>query len=170
VDRLIEITQRMLIFSQYNPSSYREISIAPVWQETLALVDKTLRSAGVQVKTDLPEDLPRVTGVEGLIRQVLLNLLLNSVEALAGGGAIILAASQEGEKLVLTLTNNGPPIPEEHLAHIFEPFFTSKPGGSGLGLFISQNIIQQLGGALSVENLDDQAGVAFTMTLPIASS
>ena len=70
--------------------------------------------------------------------------------------------------LALTMTNDGPPIPEEHIERIFEPFFTTKPDGTGLGLSICHSIVQQHGGAISVENLKDGKGVRFTITLPIA--
>jgi signal transduction histidine kinase len=77
---------------------------------------------------------------------------------------------KDKDMVVLTMFNDGPPIPPEHIEHIFDPFFTTKPGGTGLGLFISHNIIEQHGGMISVENLEDDEGVAFGIALPIARS
>ena len=68
----------------------------------------------------------------------------------------------------LALTNDGPPLPAEHIERIFDPFFTTKPNGVGLGLSISHSIIRRHGGTINVENLKDQRGVTFTITLPIA--
>jgi signal transduction histidine kinase len=109
------------------------------------------------------------------IIQVLLNLLINAIEAIPEGGCIHIAARVDKDRvekdmMVLTLTNDGPPIPPEHIEHIFTPFFTSKPGGTGLGLFTSYNIVEQHGGMISVENLEDDKGVAFGIALPIARS
>ena len=70
--------------------------------------------------------------------------------------------------IVLTLSNNGPPIPPEHIGRIFDPFFSTKPNGTGLGLSTSYSIIQGHGGEIRVENLSDGQGVCFTITLPIA--
>ena len=70
--------------------------------------------------------------------------------------------------MVLTLANDGPPIPPEHIEHIFDPFFTTKPDGTGLGLFISQSIVEQHGGTISVENQRGGQGVISTITLPAA--
>jgi signal transduction histidine kinase len=69
---------------------------------------------------------------------------------------------------VLTLSNDGPPIPAEHLGHVFDPFFSTKPDGTGLGLSISYSILQGHGGDIRVENLNAGRGVRFTITLPIA--
>jgi len=167
-ESLIEITQRMLVFSRPDQSTYRELSIAQIWADTLALVGHTLQNARVAVNTDIPAELPEVRGAPHQLRQVFLNLVLNSVEAIESEGTISLVARQNGDQLVINVANDGPPIPAEHLERIFEPFFTSKPGGAGLGLFISHNILQGHGGTLQVENLEAGNGVVFTLTLPVA--
>ena len=168
VERLIEITQRMLGFVRPEREAYHPISIPVVWQRTYALLNKTLQLAAIQVTTDIPENLPRVMGIPDQISQVFLNLVLNVRQALPSGGNLHIEARVEREMLVLTLTNNGPPIPDEHIEHIFDPFFTTKPDSTGLGLYISHTIIQQHGGTLSVQNLEGGKGVSFTITLPIA--
>ena len=167
-ESLIEITQRILVFSRPDQSTYRELSIAQIWADTLALVGHTLQNARVAVNTDIPAELPEVRGAPHQLRQVFLNLVLNSVEAIESEGTISLVARQNGDQLVINVANDGPPIPAEHLERIFEPFFTSKPGGAGLGLFISHNILQGHGGTLQVENLEAGNGVVFTLTLPVA--
>ena len=70
--------------------------------------------------------------------------------------------------VALMLTNNGPPIPPEHIEHIFDPFFSTKPNGTGLGLSTSYSIVQGHGGEIRVENLTGGRGVCFTIALPLA--
>jgi len=147
----------------------------PSGANTLSLLDEPLRKAVIYVTTDFPPDLPLLFGSPQQIGQVLLNLVINAVEAMPQGGVLHITASTEPafeagkETLSLTLSNNGPPIPPENIERIFDPLFTTKPGGTGLGLFVAHNIIQQHGGALRVENLEGGQGVAFTLTLPVAT-
>lgn len=170
IERLTEITERVLGSARSTGDVPCPASIADLMQRVLALVNEPLQHARAQVTTDFPADLPPVLVVPDRIVQVLLNLVINAIEAVCDGGHIHVTARVDEETMDLTLTNDGPPIPVEHIERIFEPFFTSKPNGAGLGLFISHNIVQQHGGTISVANLEDDQGVAFTMTLPIAPS
>jgi PAS domain S-box-containing protein len=167
VEHLTEITERLLSFARPARDVPSPASIAHLVQRALALVGKPLQHAHAQVTTDFPPDLPSVLVVPGQIAQVLLNLIINATEAMPDGGHVHITARVDGDMVVLTLTNDGPPIPSEHIEHIFAPFFTTKPDGTGLGLFISHTIVEQHGGTISVENLRDDQGVAFAITLPI---
>ncbi|MCX7706731.1 MAG: ATP-binding protein, partial [Anaerolineae bacterium] len=174
VERLIEITQRVLGLARTEHEAHRPFSIAQVIEDTLKLLNEPLRKADISVITCLPADLPPVLGAPQQIGRVLLNLVINAIEAMPTGGRLEITAGLErglkaGQQVLsLTLTDNGPAIPAEYLERIFDPFFTTKPGGTGLGLFVSHNIIQQHGGTLRVENLEGDRGVAFTLTLPLA--
>ena len=167
VEHLTEITERLLSFARPARDAPSPASIAHLVQRALALVGKPLQHAHAQVTTDFPADLPSVLVVPGQIVQVLLNLIINATEAMPDGGHVHITARVDGDMVVLTLTNDGPPIPSEHIEHIFDPFFTTKPDGTGLGLFISHTIVEQHGGTISVENLRGNQGVAFAITLPI---
>jgi two-component system NtrC family sensor kinase len=174
VESLIKITRRVLSFASVDREPHRPTSMTELVQHALDLLRKPLQTATVQVTTHFAPDLPSVLVAPDQMTQVLLNLLINMIEAMPNGGLIDLAARVEPsrspesgqEALVLTLVNDGPPIPPEHLGHVFDPFFTTKPGGTGLGLFITHNIVQQHGGTLTVKNLEDDWGVAFTLSLP----
>ena len=168
IERLIDISLRMLDFAHPPDDTRCPVSITRLVKDTLALVGRQLQMAHVQVTTDLPADLPYFSAVPHQISQVLLNLGINAIEAMGDGGHLRIAARADGDVLALTMANDGPPIPEEHIERIFEPFFTTKPDGTGLGLSICHSIVQQHGGAISVENLKDGKGVLFTITLPIA--
>lgn len=166
IERLREITQSLLAFARTERYSVHPVSFPQMWEQTLGLLRLSLEKSSVQVITDFPEDLPLVLGVADQIVQVLLNLALNSLEAMPGGGDLKVKASLQGDQVVVTLTNSGPPIPEEHLERVFDPYFTTKVDGSGLGLFICHNIVQQHGGTLVVENLPDRCGVIYSFNLP----
>ena len=169
VERLIDITQSVLSLAHTGKEKYRLVNLATQMEQTLDLLRRPLTQAAVQITTDFAGDLPRVRGNEDQLRQVLLNLTLNAIEALPNGGAITITGQVENTSVVLKLINDGPPIPKHALEHIFEPFFTTKPGNTGLGLFISHHIIQQHDGTLSAENIPDTHKVVFTVTLPSVS-
>ena len=101
--------------------------------------------------------------------QVLLNLLNNGADACEGGGTIAIRTRVQGNKLILSVRDNGKGIAPEHLDHVFEPFFTTKPEvkGIGLGLSVSYGIIKRHGGTIDVES-ELGKGTMFTITMPIA--
>ncbi|MFC5303257.1 sensor histidine kinase [Azospira restricta] len=126
-----------------------------------------------EVAMELPAELPMV-GSSGQMQQVLMNLVQNACDALAGTPAPQLevrAALGAGEVIVLTVADNGPGIPPEHLPRLFDPFFTTKPvgQGTGLGLSISYGIVERHGGRLEAANRP-QGGAVFTLLLPLAPS
>jgi PAS domain S-box-containing protein len=166
IERLAEITRRVRSFAQPPDDTRYSVGIAQMVQETLALVGRQLKQAHVQVTTDFPPGLPAVYVAPNQIVQVLLNLVINAIEAMPDGGHVHVAARVDGDMLVLSLTNDGPPIPPEYVGYVFDAFFTTKSGGTGLGLAISDSIVRNHGGTIRVENLIGDRGVAFYVTLP----
>ena len=165
VDRLIGITQGMLTFVRVEKRTVQPFSLLKVWEQALALLSRPLEKASIRVESDFPNDLPAVIGIADQIAQVLVNLVLNAIDVMPEGGTLKAIGRVEGYSLALSLINNGPAIPAGNLEHIFDPFFTTKVEGTGLGLFICHNIVQEHGGTLAVENLSE-GGVAFKITLP----
>jgi PAS domain S-box-containing protein len=165
VDRLIGIAQRMLTFVRTEKSTVQPFSLPQVWNQVLTLLSGPLKKAEIPVTADFPSNLPLAVGIADQIGQVILNLVLNAVEVIPRGGSLEGVARVEGNNLVLKVINDGPPIPSEHLDKIFDPFFSTKPEGTGLGLFICHSIVEEHGGSLTVENLEG-GGVAFKMTMP----
>jgi PAS domain S-box-containing protein len=168
IERLTDITQRVLSFARPNQDVRRPVSIADLTRQTLVLVGKQLQHTNVQVTTAFPADLPLVCVAPDQVVQVLLNILINATEVMPQGGHVHFEAHASQEMLVLTLSNDGPPIPSEHLGRVFDPFFSTKPDGTGLGLSISYSIVQGHGGDIRAENLSGGRGVRFTITLPLA--
>lgn len=101
----------------------------------------------------------------GQVRQILINLLLNAVQATANGGRIRFSAEKRNDGLLLDVTNEGVPPPPQVLAHIFEPFVSGREGGHGLGLWVTYQTVQQLGGTIVIETPEGQ--VTFRVHLPI---
>jgi signal transduction histidine kinase len=131
-----------------------------------------LVQAAVRVSLDLDSELPPVAGDEGQLRQALLNLVRNAKEAMApAGGELTLrtralpAAGGSPERASLEVRDRGPGISPSALDHLFEPFFSTKAKGTGLGLALTQQIINDHGGTLECRN-EAGGGACFTLTLP----
>lgn len=169
VQRLREITRNVLSMSRVDPGAFGPVAMAEVWQRTQGLLEQQIRSVGIDAIVDIPGDLPAIHGSLEQLAQVMINLTLNSIDSMPNGGKLQIEGWTSGNQLVVTVANDGPPIPPEHLHRLFEPFFTTKPTGTGLGLFVSHMIIHQHGGNLVVANLPAGQGVRFTITLPLAN-
>jgi signal transduction histidine kinase len=120
----------------------------------------------IEITINVESDLPRVLGDPVRLNQALLNLVINGMQAVAHKGLIEVSAAVHDRGVALVVRDNGPGIPPEKLASIFDPYFTTKPEGSGLGLWIAQRIVLGHGGTLRAEN-NPVGGAIFTLTLPV---
>jgi len=127
---------------------------------------KQLEKNNVSVDFNLPKNLPEIYAVGNQIQQVLINLILNSVDANPDGGQVTISGAAVNDGVELFVKDNGPGIPEDRMAHIFEPFYSTKEGGTGLGLTVSYNIITAHGGSLEIISSDEN-GTCFRIYLPI---
>ena len=122
-----------------------------------------------QIKLDWRVDLPETLNLPaGFVRQILINLLLNAVLAVDIGGCIKADANLRDNTLELVVANSGPPLPETVRTHLFEPFVTGREGGHGLGLWVTYQIVTQLGGQIVADSQAEQ--VSFKVTLPVEIS
>jgi PAS domain S-box-containing protein len=167
VERLKSLTGRMLDFARPPRIERQPTAIAERVRYAVALSSKQLQHSHIEVNIDVPDDLPPVLASPDHLTQVFLNLIINHIEALPGGGTLRIAARHAGGQVELTFTDNGPGIPPDALVRIFEPFYTSKSDGTGLGLAVSHGIIQQHGGTITARNAPD-GGAVFTIMLPVA--
>lgn len=166
IERLGQVTERVLRFSRPTPATRRMISICDLIHQTLILADKHLQHSHIQVTCELDDTSPTLLAPEQMT-QVFLNLILNAIEATGEGGKLDITARTENGYIVITFSNDGPTLSPEELTHLFEPFFTTKPDGTGLGLHICQTIVQQHNGTISAENIGTERGVRFTIRLPL---
>jgi len=167
VERLIAIVERMLNFYRPSAEQRERTDINALLEEILALAGKQLQHSRVTVRRQLAPRLPPVETVAGQIKQVFLNIILNALDAMPGGGELTVATGWDRDQQVvwIAFTDNGVGIPAEDLPHIFEPFFTRKLKGTGLGLTISYGIVERHGGRITVESQAGK-GSTFTVFLP----
>jgi len=168
VERLITIVQRMLDFYRPSCGGVEPADVNQIVEKVLSLIQKRLEHGDIEVHAELTDDLPAVPIVSDQISQVVLNLLINAVEAMPTGGRIWLKTelSSEGENVLVRLRDSGPGMSAEQVNRLFEPFYTTKPGGTGLGMAISYGIIERHGGAIDVLS-DPGQGTTFVVALPV---
>ncbi len=168
VERLSALVHRMLNF--YRPGNVERhlVHFRPLVERVLTLLGEQMARAGVQAVADVPPDLPPVAGVEDQLQQVLLNLLINAMEAMPQGGTVYVLGWEEGDQVVLAVEDVGPGIPEALKSRIFEPLVSTKPQGTGLGLAVSYNIINAHHGQLQLAEPRRGTGAAFHIVLPRA--
>lgn len=167
--RLNGLIAEFLDYARPTPPSVGPIDAAAVLDEVLTLLEHRPHPGAVKVVRRYPERLPAL-GDGARLRQAVWNLCLNAVQAMPEGGELTVGAraatGAAGEPRVeLWVADTGHGIAEGDLAHIFEPFYTSRPGGSGLGLAMVYRIVQEHGGLVDVRSAPD-AGTTFTLTLP----
>jgi two-component system sensor histidine kinase HydH len=131
---------------------------------TLVRVDAEDMGISITVTNTLQDDLIPVDADK--MNQVLLNLLLNAIQAMPDGGRISIRTERAGNTVVIAVEDDGEGIPEDDLARVFDPYFTTKSDGSGLGLALSAKIIEEHGGTISLEsNLGRGTRVVFSIPL-----
>lgn len=165
--RLVDVSNDFLRFARIQELERRPCSLNEVVQTMLDFFSPTARQANVSVNSYVPADLPMVRIDPEQFQQALLNLLLNAEQAMPEGGEITLQAAAEANAVRLEIIDNGPGMPQEVLAKVFKPFYTTKPGGNGLGLPITRKIIEAHGGTLDVQS-EAGRGTKFTIRFPIA--
>ena len=167
LDRARRISQGLLIFARRTKAVVRETDLKDLAREVTELTRKIASYAGVELKIITETDDTRVWLDPYQLRQVLLNLVTNGIQAQQSQGQVRLIISRKAEQVSVRVEDSGPGIPSENLERIFEPFFTTKPDdqGTGLGLAVSRSIIEELGGSLVVKNRPE-GGAVFTLTVP----
>jgi signal transduction histidine kinase len=125
----------------------------------------------VSIRTDLEGDHPMVLADRVQLYQVLMNLMLNGIEAMKETGGVLTVKSQTGEdgQIEVSIKDTGPGLPAGKVDQIFDAFFTTKPQGSGMGLAISKSIIESQGGQIWADG-EGEHGATFHFTLPVAST
>jgi two-component system NtrC family sensor kinase len=169
VRRAGTITHRLLGFSRKMNDQQEKVNINDTIEETVTLVEKEAEYNNIAIIRELDAALPKTMTDGPQLQQVFLNLINNAIDAIGQQGEIVISTEVAGNgNLVIDFSDTGPGIPPENLEHLFDPFFTTKDvgKGTGLGLYISYDIIKKLGGTLSVKN-GKTRGAVFTITLPV---
>ncbi len=167
VDRLNQVLEDFLRFVRPEPSDLVRFSPAETLREVLQLGEVQARNANVDIVTEIA-DLPETEGDASQFKQVFLNLILNALQAMAGGGQLHITTETCEKWVVCRFSDNGSGIPKENLERIFNPFFTTKQEGTGLGLAITGRIVENAGARITVESEEGQ-GTTFTLKLRVAT-
>lgn len=173
VDRLNALVSRLLFFVRSGHEERRPVDLNAIVQETQTLLRAQADSQRVALQTDPAPDIPRLLGSAQALQQVVLNLMTNALQAMPDGGTLLCRTrlsprlrGDEGESVELLIADRGPGISAEAMPHLFEPFHTTRPEGTGLGLALCREIVQQHGGRIELDTLDGW-GAVFRVTLPL---
>ncbi|MDX9840049.1 MAG: GAF domain-containing protein [Desulfobulbus sp.] len=172
IDRIRSLVQSMLDFARPAPPRLQRGSMVRALREAAALMHSQLHKNRVAIRLDLPADLPLVVFDAHQLQQVFVNLVLNGMQAMPGGGQIVIDGGVEpaddgfGRCLLLRFTDHGCGIAPDQLARIFNPFFTTKAEGTGLGLSIVHKILEQHNATVEVVSEAGQ-GTSFLLRFPL---
>jgi signal transduction histidine kinase len=169
VTRAAEITGRISLQFMKGPPQRELVDANEVIREMVVLLRGEATEYSISVRTELAEGLPQVTGDRMQLQQVLMNLIMNSIDAMKDveGTRELTIHSQRGEneQLVLSISDTGVGLPPQQADQIFNAFFTTKPHGTGMGLRISRSIVESHGGRLWAAD-NSPRGASFHFTLP----
>ncbi|MCG6905951.1 MAG: response regulator [Desulfobacteraceae bacterium] len=167
IERARRITHQLLGSVQRQEAAVVEVHLPSLVAETLELLHREIANRNVSVQREIAPEAETIWSDPYQLRQVLINLLSNAVQASADEGRIDVRLQAHGEGVALEIADTGKGIPKENLDKIFEPFFSTKPPGegTGLGLFVTRGIVEKLGGRITVESRLG-AGARFRVVLP----
>lgn len=166
IDRLTNVTSTLLAFARPLHLEPRPIALASVFDQALLLAGNDLAARKIAVERRVPADLPLVHADADLLSQVILGLLGNAAEVMPTGGRIVLDAQQREQGIEIAVADSGPGVPQELRARVFEPFFTTRERGTGLGLAVARHIMQAHGGDIAVQDNPNGGGARFVLSLP----
>lgn len=165
-DRIDEILAALLSFSRPSEIHKESCDLTALLEESVALVSIQARAKGVEVRTAFPPGPVVVNADKSQIKQLFLNVFLNAVQAMDGGGTLTVdGVLLENGKTLVRVSDTGPGIAEEDLEKVFDPFFTTKKGGTGLGLSICYTIVKAHGGEIELRSRPGE-GTTVLVTMP----
>ncbi len=168
INRLSGLVKRLVVFSRPIHKNLKPTRVDQVIDEMLSLIDYGSVNKEIRIRKKLLEDLPLINADSNSLKQLLLNILTNSIESIEESGEIFIETglNDKGSKITIQISDTGKGIPEDILKNIFDPFFTSKETGTGLGLTISHEIVVAHGGDISFEK-NKGKGTKCIITLPV---
>lgn len=169
IDRIHHILRELIDYARPSGEERGEALVDMVLRDTLATVGYQAIFRSLRVDIVLPAELPPVAIRPGRLHQILVNLLLNAADAMEGDGRLEVRASAAEGEVLLSVRDSGPGLSTEVQEHLFEPFYTTKSGGRGVGLGLATSLalVERVGGRLTGENHPD-GGAWFLIALPVA--
>lgn len=168
IDRLKGLVLDFLEFARPQQPHQEPADINELLKAVQRLSSESAKMAGVSIRLKSADDLPLASLDPEQMKQVLLNLVLNAIQAMPQGGEVLLSALKRDDVIVVEVRDQGVGVDPSHLERIFDPFFTTRAKGTGLGLSIAYRIVSQHGGHIAAVPNPDR-GMTFTVTLPTLS-
>jgi signal transduction histidine kinase len=171
IKRIQKTVTNLLEYARNRNPERSPVQIAPLIEKALALLDYQIRKNRISIEQDISANLPAIQVDRDQMGQVLVNILLNAIQAMEQGGILTVNARNIAEKLLITVSDTGGGIPDDVLPSVFDPFFTTKGEGkgTGLGLWISQGMIERHGGTIQVLSKEAK-GTTVEIQLPMQST
>jgi two-component system NtrC family sensor kinase len=166
VERARKVVHNMLGYARRMEPRLEDVDVNDTVRQTIAILDNYARINNIDIRTEMDPNLPIIAGDQAQLQQVFLNLISNAIDAIGKEGLIRVKSIRSGGTILVSVTDNGPGIPEDMQRKVFDPFFTTKAAGkgTGLGLWISHSIMKKMGGSIS---LDSKAGEGTTFVVQI---
>jgi len=165
LERVNQAVNDLLSYARPAPPMFGKVDLHELIKKTAAMLSHQMVEKNIEVSLNLAGSSPEIRADGKQLRQLLWNIILNAMQAVPSGGKVAINTSRGNTVFTVQISDNGKGMPEEVLAHIYEPFFTTKHKGTGLGMTISKRIIEQHKGGIEVESRIDR-GTAVTITLP----
>jgi two-component system, NtrC family, sensor kinase len=167
VERARKVVHNMLGYVRKMEPRLEDVDINETINQTIALLENYAHINNIEIKTVLQPDLPIIASDQSQLQQVFLNIISNAIDALVKDGSIEIESSKTDSMINIRITDNGPGISEEYQKKVFDPFFSTKKTGKGvgLGLWVTYNIIEKLGGSISLESKVGE-GTTFIVQVP----
>jgi signal transduction histidine kinase len=164
--RLESIVERFLKLAGPSALELEPVDASKIVNHVCELLRPEASTRKVEILAELEPDLPLVKADSVRLTQALLNIIINGIQAVSGPGQVKVSVTKSGDNLLLRVQDTGPGIPASEFSEIFDPYFTTKAEGNGLGLWIAQQIAVAHGGDLHAENAPS-GGAVFTLKLPL---
>lgn len=165
-DRAADLVGNLLEFSRANPPQVEEVSIEGLIDQTLRLLKNEFKIHRIKIFKEIRGSFPTLHLDKNGLQQVLVYLLLNSVQSMPDGGQLKIMINRVENEVQIDIADTGVGIPSENLGLIFNPFFTTKKDKAGLGLSISRDILQKQGGRIEVQSTEGQGSI-FSLMIPL---
>jgi signal transduction histidine kinase len=169
--RAAKIISSLLNLARPSGGDAAPVDLNAVIGDVLSLLEHQMKLSKIQLRRELTAHGVIVRGIEYKLQQVFLNLFLNARDAMPRGGWLSVTSRVEQGRAIVEVSDTGTGIPPEHLARIYDPFFTTKPEGrgTGLGLSVTYGIVQEHGGSLTCDS-EIGHGTTFRLSLPLADA
>lgn len=164
VNRIIQVLESFRSYASLDRLNVGQVDLVSLVEHQLKLIQPQATAAGIEIINQVPTKLPPLTADCSRLEQVILNLLINAIEAMPGGGRITIAAKHSDERIIISVADTGSGIPDDLRERIFDPYFTTKGNGTGMGLALCEKVIGQHGGELKL--VEWEQGAKFEITLP----